>query len=109
MARVRVLNFKPSVNGLHFSNNTWPPVPDYRLSESIESKNFCDSSRSWKSTASLHHEENPPDSAPQLFIGPSPVHSASAKARKRTDLDAFVGESRHPRLVGGAQSIRTIK
>jgi hypothetical protein len=30
MTSVRVLNFKPSINGLHYTND-WPSVPDYKL------------------------------------------------------------------------------
>jgi hypothetical protein len=26
---VRVPAFLPTINGLHFKNNTWPAVPDY--------------------------------------------------------------------------------
>jgi hypothetical protein len=48
-------------------------------SEFIKSTNFCATSKSPKSTAEAGNGENPSDSVTQLSLGPSPVHSASAK------------------------------
>ena len=43
------------------------------------STNFCATWKSPKSTAKGGDGENPGDSATRLSLGPSPVHSASAK------------------------------